>query len=208
MFDNSSKTPLMSDPFDETKIIINTIIDKLEQNYTLLPNDHFNSQIDRIEKDIKLLSSCITKIKDEQEKTRRNNTIRGLETRINNLKKQFLTRKTHTQIINPVEVNNSDTQKLLISNMVKEQDQQLDLISNSLGRLQNMAVSINDEVNRQNTMIDEITIKVDEVNDNMNSNTSKIKRLNKLLRKNNCCKYGLILGLLVSLAIVIIIVAL
>lgn len=56
--------------------------------------------------------------------------------------------------------------------------------------------------------IDEITIKVDEVNDNMNSNTCKIKLLNKMLRKNNCCKYGLILSLLVSLAIVIIIVAL
>lgn len=208
MFDNTSKIPLMSDPFDETKIIINTVIDKLEQNYTLLPNHQFNSQIDRVEKDIKLLSSCIIKIKDEQEKTRRINSIKGLETRINNLKKQFLTRKTHTQIITPIEVNNSDTQKLLISNMVKEQEQQLNLISNSLGRLQNMATNINHEINSQNTMISEITIKVDEVNDDMNSNTSKIKRFNKSLRKNSCCKYSLILGLLVSLAIVIIIVAL
>lgn len=202
MFSNSYKTPLMTDPFDETKIIINTDIDKLEQNYTLLPSDHFYRQVDRIEKDIKLLSSCITKIKDEREKNKRNKSIKSLETRINDIKTQFLTRKTKTQIVVPVETKDTDTQQLLINNIINDQDQQLDTISKSLTRLQHTALSINNEVNIQNTILEEITIKVDDVNNDMNSTTSRIKKMNRNLQKNNCCKYIIFIALVVIFIII------
>lgn len=207
---STNKMPLLSDPFDATKILINTVIDKLEQTYSLLSSEQFSTQVEKIDKDIKLLVSCVTKTLDNQEKARRSVCIKSLEQRVNNIRTLFLTRTVKTgQVENSTfttnSTTNSDTQQLLVKQMIDEQDVQLEQISKSVGNLKQMANTIGEELKQSNNIIDEITIKVDEVDGRLNYTTKGIKRLNQKMKNSCCCKTAMIIGALAIIFIVVLV---
>ena len=211
---STNKMPLLSDPFDATKILINTVIDKLEQTYPLLSSEQFSTQVEKIDKDIKLLASCVVKTLDNQEKARRSVCIKSLEQRVNNIRTLFLTRTvksgqvadstfTTSSTTNPV--TNSDTQQLLVKQMINQQDEQLEQIAKSVGNLKQMANTIGDELKQSNQIIDEIAIKVDEVDGRLNYTTRGIKRLNQKMKNSCCCKTGMIIGAIVIIFVVVLV---
>jgi hypothetical protein len=220
---SSNEMPLLSDPFDATKILINTVIDKLEQNYLVLSSDDFTAQADKIDKEIKFLNSCAVKSSDGQEKVNRVAYIKKLEQRMNNVRTQYLTRASKSgPIINSFSgsgsgsgsvmlssappIINSDTQQLLVKQMIDEQDAQLDLISQSVGNLKQMANTIGDELVNSNKIIDSISIKIDDADARMNYTTRAIKRLDEKLKRSCCCKTAMIVGSIVVVLIVVLII--
>jgi hypothetical protein len=205
---------LPNDPFDGTKILIHTVIDKLEQNYLQMTSEHFTSQVEQIEKDIKLLTVCVTKMTESPEKTRRNNCVKKLEQRVNNMKTLFLTQNSRLNFKlnsesnsgqSPISKTSNDNQKLLISAMIEEQDKHLEMIGMSVNNLKQTADTIKNEIESSNKILDEINVKVEETDERMKFTTNRIRILNNKIKNNCFCKTAMIIGAILILFIVVLI---
>ena len=156
------------------------------------------------------MASCVIKIADNQEKTRRNDCIKSLEQRVNSIRTLFLTRTVKSgQVTNSTfttnSTTNSDTQQLLIKQMINEQDKQLEMIDKSVGNLKRMSYVIEDEINKSNQVLDEIAIDVEETDGRLNYATKEIKRLNKKMKNSCCCKTAIIIGTVLIIFVVVLI---
>jgi hypothetical protein len=204
--------PILSDPFDETKILVNTVIDKIELDYLLMELEQFSTQLEKIEKDIRLLALCLKKMPENPEKVRRVNCIRGLEQRVVNIKTLFTNRKVKTRQsatttfpTNSTTYSDTSTQQLLMASMIDEQDKQLELIDRSVGILKQKAQTIGDEITSQNIVLDEISIKIEETDTRLNFATKSIGRLSKKLKNSCWCKTVMIIVAILIIFVVVLI---
>lgn len=200
----------LSDPFDETTILINSIIDKFEQTYLCMSSESFSGQVNKIEKDIKLLALCVSKSQENQEKIRRTSCIKKLEQRVNNIKTLFLTRTVETgQTIKSTFMTNfttnSDTEQLLVRQMINEQNNQLDQIGKSVSNLKQIANTVENELTSSNKILDDIAIKVKDTDVRLEHTTKGIKRLNQKVKNSCCCKTAIIIGTIIIIFIVVLV---